>query len=274
MTDQGSEDAADVDPSDRQISGAGTVDDARAPLRFGQSPAFGGSDASSGPEGPFAPRGPAEPSTVPGPSPFQSGVPPTWVAPPPLVTGRQSPRRTGRVAVAVIVLAGLCFLGFGAAITSWLDRVDPGPADYSYGEVATTAAYGSSAPLAPAVVEPPADAAGATTAIVEVYQRVFQPGQSSELWNAMITEPAGLQERIRPFGASDCAVGVQTVVTQVQFTGNDSARVQLRFEGPNVPEFGRSYLFSGGAERQADGAWKATPEAINQVADLAGGYCS
>ena len=115
---------------------------------------------------------------------------------------------------------------------------------------------------------PPADAVAATTAIVELYQRVFQPGQSTELWNALITEPAGLQERIRPFGASDCAVEVQTVVTLVQFTGNDTARVQLRFEGPNVPEFGRAHLFSGGAERQADGAWKATPEAVDQVADV------
>ena len=61
---------------------------------------------------------------------------------------------------------------------------------------------------------------------------------------------------------------MQTVVTLVQFTGNDTARVQLRFGGPNVPEFGRAHLFSGGAERQADGAWKATPEAVDQVADV------
>ena len=249
----------------------------------------GASDGSSGsgqtgwsvPGGsvPGGPAGGDDPSTVPAASPFQNAAPPPWVAPLPTVTGGRVPRRTGRAVIALIVVAGLGFLGLGVWFTSWINEMDPESdsysVPYSYDDPPADATYyGPSGEPAPAVVLPPADAVAATTAIVELYQRVFQPGQSTELWNALITEPAGLQERIRPFGASDCAVEVQTVVTLVQFTGNDTARVQLRFEGPNVPEFGRAFLFSGGAERQADGAWKATPEAVDQVADLASGYCS
>jgi len=174
------------------------------------------------------------------------------------------------------MIGGLLFISFGVWFTAWIDGRDSmeGPGNpYDPGSVMTSV-YGVPGKTAPAVVVPPPDAPAATAAIVELYQRVFTPGPSAELWDPLITDPEGLREQIQPFGESDCAVGVETIVTKVQFTGDDTADVQLRFQGPNIPEFGAGYLFDGGAERQPDGSRKATPEAVWQVVNLAGAYCT
>jgi hypothetical protein len=123
------------------------------------------------------------------------------------------------------------------------------------------------------VVAPPADAAPATNEIAELYRRIFTPTSSRELWEADFTDPTGLRSLMDGFGAGSCAPGTVAVVTGVQFTSDDTAQVEFRFEGPNVPDIGRTYVFRGGAVREAGGPWKATPEAVHQVVNLAAGYC-
>jgi hypothetical protein len=187
--------------------------------------------------------------------------------------------------VVVLVAAVLVVLGVMAwaaiALLLGVVRTEPEP-DPELTELVqdpiTTATFGSlpamPAPtLPPAVVTPPADAAPATTDIVELYQRVFAPVESPELWDGNFTDATGLRELLRPITSGRCGVELQTVVTEVVFTSDDTANVMFGFDGPGIPDPGRGMQFRGGAVRQPGGAWAATPDAVQGVVQLAQGYC-
>jgi len=178
------------------------------------------------------------------------------------------------IVVAVVSVIGL-FVLVGSvsrpeAVFSETTVVYGAPSEFSF--PLSGGAPTSSGPE-PAAVVPPADAAEATTAIIDLYDRVFTPGTSDELWDSWVIEPAGLRERMRALGAGRCALDLSVVVTGVEFTSDLGAEVRFRFEGPNIPAAGDTIVFTGGAVREPGGPWKATAEGLRRVLDLAAGYC-
>jgi hypothetical protein len=213
-------------------------------------------------------------STPPG-----TGGPP---GPPPRRSGDRPGAQGWLVALIVVgVVGGILLLGWVAVTFAQrsqraAETLDPFVAQ---GYTSTTFVgglpVGGTPPgdLAPPVVPPPADAATATTEIAELYRRIFTPTESREMWEADFTDATGLRALMDGFGAGSCAAGSIAVVTSVQFTSDDTADVEFRFEGPNVPEVGRAYVFRGGAQREPGGPWRSTPDAVHQVVDVAAGYC-
>jgi hypothetical protein len=178
------------------------------------------------------------------------------------------------VVVAVVSLIGLFVLvssiaGPQAEYSTATTMVFGPPSEFSFPVAGGAPASGREPPA----VVPPADAAEATAAIIDLYGRVFTPGTSDELWDSWVTEPAGLRERLRALGAGRCALDLRVVVTGVEFTSDLDAQVRFRFEGPNIPAAGDTIVFTGAAVREPGGSWKATPEGLEQVLGLAAGYC-
>lgn len=232
-------------------------------------------------------RAPGTSQVASGGGPVNYGAP-TWSPPPgtgPVpgpVPGRpqngRPPAQGWLVATIVIGLVGtVLVLGWIAvAFAQRAQRADEVLGPYSSDVYPTTtfvAGFPQDDP-APPVVAPPADAETATPEIAALFVRVFAPNQSPELWDANFTDATGLSEVMAQFTTGSCAPGTSAVVTGVQFTGDDRANVEFRFEGPNVPEYGRTYIFHGVAEREPGGPWKSTPDAVHEVANLAGGYCN
>lgn len=181
------------------------------------------------------------------------------------------------MALVVTGLVGAILL-FGWIVVSFAQRADRvneaiDPLVWEGSPTTTWIVGAPSGEVPPPVVAPPADAGPATAEIAELYRRIFTPTESTELWEADFTDATGLREQMSGFSSGSCAPGTVAVVTGVQFTSDDTADVLFRFEGPNVPDIGRTYQFQGGAVRVPGGPWKATPDAVHQVVSLASGYC-
>jgi hypothetical protein len=61
------------------------------------------------------------------------------------------------------------------------------------------------------------------------------------------------------------------VVTDIRFTGDDTASVTFRFEGSGVSG-AEGVTFTGGARRGPQ-RWLVTTDGIDRVADTATGFC-
>ena len=188
---------------------------------------------------------------------------PLWVAPLVLLM------------VATIGLL-IIFVGYLYLRVDRLTLADQEPSDFmtSFENGTSSTAIASTLPPPPAVAAPPEDAQASTAAIVDVYQRVFTQGIPQEVRDVLIFDPAAIEGSLAGFAGTTCATDTVAVVTQVAFTSADSASIDFRFEGPNVPDIGRNFIFSGGAARQPGGPWQVTADGINSVVNLAGGYCS
>lgn len=192
---------------------------------------------------------------------------------PPTGGPQRSPGRGGVRALLIgMALAGALFL-----VAMFLIGGSFAPEGFDDGE------FGEESPFIPPtsidveappqVSNPPADGDAAVSAIGELEQFIFTPNPDPAAWEERFTDPTGLRAKIEPYASTQCAVGVRTVVVAVRFIDENHAEVDFVFVGPNVPDVGSTFVFTGEVERVPGGPWLATPSGVEQVAALATGYC-
>ena len=264
---------SDGDDSDGDTVGTDGDDRGMAMSEFGDGAGSawtppGQSEVPSVPE-PFAGN-----ATWPGsPAPPGSGQAPTggFSGPPaPLPGGPRSPRSGLRTALIIGATLVVVFVAFAALIGMLLPSEDEMYGG-DYEEFRPAPSIDLDTP--PIVTNPPEDAEQSLAAIRELEQFIFTPGADPTEWESRFTDPAGLREKIEPYASTLCAVGVQTVVIEVRFLDELHAEVDYVFVGPNIPEIGRTFVFTGRVRREPGGPWLAEPGGVEQVAALATGYC-
>ncbi|MFI5044544.1 MAG: hypothetical protein ACHQDC_07110 [Acidimicrobiales bacterium] len=104
--------------------------------------------------------------------------------------------------------------------------------------------------------------------IVDTINQLFDPNQPPGGAAALMAERPEVAGRLGPLFAGKCRNG-RPVVTDVLFTDRDNAVATYWFDGV---EMARGFTFSGGY-RRIDGRWLAMPDAVENVAGTAEGYC-
>ena len=104
--------------------------------------------------------------------------------------------------------------------------------------------------------------------IVDTINQLFDPNQPPGGAATLMAERPEVAGRLGPLFAGKCRNG-RPVVTDVLFTDRDNAVATYWFDGV---EMARGFTFSGGY-RRIDGRWLAMPDAVENVAGTAEGYC-
>lgn len=189
-------------------------------------------------------------------TPSGGGSPPAWV-------------------VVVIAALGLAVFVLGGWVIELQNRVaslEMNSADGSDPVVWDTG-FEPTTTLAPPVDLPPPDAETARRVIRDALNAVFSSELPVEQSTSWVQDPAAVSDRLAALRSGSCGTGVQVVVTQLRFIDDDTAWVEFRFEGPNVPEIGTGLTFEGQALRAPE-RWLLDAQMVGQVLDLAQPYCS
>ena len=123
---------------------------------------------------------------------------------------------------------------------------------------------------APPIDLPPPDAEAARRSINDSYRAVFSTATPPEQWRTYVAEPGDQGARLSTLRSGRCS-GATAVVTDIRFTGDDTASVTFRFEGSGVSG-AEGVTFTGGARRGPQ-RWLVTTDGIDRVVDTATGFC-
>jgi hypothetical protein len=123
---------------------------------------------------------------------------------------------------------------------------------------------------APPVDLPPPDAETARRSINDSYKAVFSTATPPERWRTFVADPGDQGARLSTLRSGRCS-GATAVVTDIRFTGDDTAAVTFRFEGSGVSG-AEGVTFTGGARRAPD-RWLVTTDGIDRVVNTAAGFC-
>jgi hypothetical protein len=193
------------------------------------------------------------------------------------VADRATPPASGKAPawlVVVVVVLGLAVFLLGGWVIELQNRVvslemnsggGGGPIVWESDFVPTTT-------LAPPVDLPPPDAETARRMIRDALDAVFASELSVEQRASWVQDPPDVSDRLTALRSGTCGSGVQVVVTQLRFIDDDTAWVEFRFEGPNVPEFGTGITFDGRVLRGPE-RWLLDAAMVTRVLDMAEPYC-
>ncbi|MFN7152023.1 MAG: hypothetical protein ACK4V6_21405 [Microthrixaceae bacterium] len=201
---------------------------------------------------------------APAPPPPGSGTPP-GAAPPPGARHRER-LQLGRWLVVALVVQALVVGWLVARVMDLEARttvqvVDPDPVFTM--ETTTTAL--------PLDIPPP-DGETARRQIRDALGVVFASDLPVEQRAAWVRDPVDIDARLLALSGGPCATGADVVVTDIRFQTDDTAWVRFRFDGPGVPELGRTFSFDGLAHRAPE-RWLLDGQLVDRVLSMAAPYC-
>lgn len=199
------------------------------------------------------------------PPPLRAGTSP-GAAPPP--GGRHRERaQLGRWLVVALVVQALVVAWLVASVmdldarTRSVQVVEPEP---MYPMETTTTAL-------PLDIPPP-DAEAARRLIRDALVLVFASDLPVEQRAQWVRDPVDVDARLLALSDGPCATGAEVVLTDIRFQSDDTAWVRFRFDGPGVPEIGRTVSFDGLVHRAPE-RWLLDGQLVDRVLSMAAPYC-